>query len=490
MTNLVIKESIGALEEQGIAVVSLATDSRLVNQGDVFLAYLGEKTDGRKFISQAIESGAVAIIWDRDNFIWNKTWQIPNVGVSDLKMKVGYIADYICGSPSQKLWMVGITGTNGKTSCSHWVADCLSTLGRKTAIIGTLGNGFSGALVEGSNTTPDATVLHRDLSSYVKDGAQCAVMEVSSIGIEQGRTNGIHFDVALFTNLTRDHLDYHGTLKAYGEAKAKLFNWPNLSYAIFNIDDEFGKKLFYEKREVQTIGYGFNALSDTSSKFVFGSNLKLSEKGVGFEINSSYGKATLKSSLLGAFNASNLLAVVSILLVSGVTLEDAVRVVSFLKPVNGRMQCFGGGNKPLVVVDYAHTPDALEKTLETLKELLPQDGRLLCVFGCGGDRDRGKRPIMGEIATRLAHKVFITSDNPRSEDPQAIIQEILTGVKNNTYEVMEDRGSAIQQAIKCARVGDIVLIAGKGHETYQEIKGIKHPFSDIETAEQALISIA
>ncbi len=469
-----------------MVIKKLATDSRLVNQGDIFLAYPGEKADGRKFIGQVIASGAGAVIFDKDDFAWDISWDIPHVGVADLKSKVGYIADYFYGNPSQKLWMVGITGTNGKTSCSHWVADCLTTLGRKTAIIGTLGNGFNGSLVEGSNTTPDALVLHSDLANYVKHGAQGAVMEVSSIGIEQGRVNGVHFDVALFTNLTRDHLDYHGTMDAYGAAKAELFNWPDLSYAIFNIDDEFGRRLLSERRGAEAIGYGFNTAVPAIGKFVYGRNLKLSERGVSFEIYSSWGDTTIESSLLGAFNASNILAVVSILLVSGISLDDTIYAVARLKPVNGRMQCIGGGDKPLVVIDYAHTPDALKKTLIALREFLPEQGKLFCVFGCGGDRDRGKRPLMGEIAGSLATNVVITSDNPRTENSQAIIQEILSGIETHNYEVVEDRGIAISQTIKKARTGDIVLIAGKGHEDYQEIDGVKHHFSDNETALRAL----
>ncbi len=482
----IIKESITLLEGQGVIVRTLATDSRLVNQGDIFLAYPGEKSDGRKFISQAVVFGAVAIIFDQDDFVLDNTLNIPSVGVSDLKNKVGYIAGHVYGNPSEKLWMVGITGTNGKTSCAHWVADCLTILGRKTAIIGTLGNGFPGALVEGSNTTPDALVLHSDLANYVKDGAQGAVMEVSSIGIEQGRVNGVHFDIALFTNLTRDHLDYHGTMEVYGAAKAKLFNWPDLSFAILNIDDEFGRRLLSEKREAETVGYGFNTIVPTVGKFVYGRNLKLSERGVSFEIYSSWGDATVESPLLGAFNASNILAVVSILLTSGISLHDAVHAVSRLKPVPGRMQCIGGGNKPLVVIDYAHTPDALKKALIALREFLPEQGKLFCVFGCGGDRDRGKRPIMGEISGSLANEVVITSDNPRNEDSDAIIKEILAGIKTKNYEVIEDRGLAILQTIKRAHAGDVILIAGKGHEDYQEINGIKHHFSDTETALRAL----
>ena len=489
MHNDIIKQSIGFLEEQGVTATHITTDSRLVKPGYVFLAYPGEKTDGRKFINQAIAAGATAIIWDQDNFTWNEAWEIPHVGMTDLKMKIGDIADYVYGSPSSKLWMVGITGTNGKTSCSHWIADCLTTLQQKTAIIGTLGNGFQGELVEGPNTTPDATKLHQDLAMYVAEGAVSAAMEVSSIGIEEGRVTGVHFDVAVFTNLTRDHLDYHGTFEAYGRAKAKLFRWPGLSHAIFNIDDEFGRQLLLEKREAESIAYGFNNYDIPDKKFIYGRNLKLSEHGMSFEIDSSWGQAVIKSSLLGAFNASNLLAVIAVCLVSEINLDDAVRVAGDLKQVPGRMQCLGGGKKPLVVIDYAHTPDALKKTLATLREFLQPEGRLFCVFGCGGDRDSGKRPLMGEIAAELAFKVLVTSDNPRSEEPRAIIEEILAGIKTKNYEVVEDRGVAIVQALSLAGSGDIVLIAGKGHEAYQEIKGVKHHFSDIETAERALASI-
>lgn len=486
MMNTFIEKIISELTSKGVAISTLATDSRLVKKGDIFLAYPGEKTDGRKFINNAITSGASAIIWDKDNFVWDDQYQIPNIAISNLKMAVGEIASSVYGYPSQKLWMVGITGTNGKTSCSHWISDCLTRLGKKTVAIGTLGSGFPGSLTEGSNTTPDALILQRDLAYYAVQGAQAAVMEVSSIGIEQGRINGTHFNIALFTNLTRDHLDYHGTIEAYGNAKAKLFDWTGLEYAIINIDDEFGIKLFNERRGAQTIGYGFNAIESYDKKYLWGRDLVLSEDGITFTINSFWGEIKVKSSLLGAFNASNILAVISVLVVSGVSLVDAGNAVSLLKPVAGRMQCFGGGEKPLVVVDYAHTPDALQKTLSALRDFLPQKGRLLCVFGCGGDRDRGKRPIMGGIATTLANQIIITSDNPRNENPLDIIKEILAGVKNKNYFIEEDRKTAIEKAIKSAKSGDIVLIAGKGHESYQEVQGVKHHFSDIEVTEYVL----
>ncbi len=403
------------------------------------------------------------------------------MGVPTLRAHIGDIASDFYGHPSRNLWVAGVTGTNGKTSCSHWIAQSLSRLGRKTAVIGTIGGGFPGALEPALNTTPDAVTLQSRLADFRMRGAVACAMEVSSHGIEQGRVGGVEFDVALFTNLSRDHLDYHKTMEDYAAAKAKLFHWPQLKHAIVNLDDGFGQQLAgsIDRSRVNVLGYGLGRGE------IAGHRLDLTTRGLKLEITTPWGAAELDSPMIGGFNASNLLGVLGVLITSDVPLRDAVEALSRVEPVPGRLQMVREPGAPLVVVDYAHTPDALEKVLETLRSTLASEGRLHCVFGCGGDRDPGKRPLMGEVATRLADRVVVTSDNPRSEDPRAIIDEILAGA-HPSYVIEEDRSTAILQAISGAAPQDVVLIAGKGHETYQEIGGRRVPFDDAEVAREIL----
>lgn len=465
----------------GVPVTGLAVDSRKVNPGDLFLAYPGEHADGRRFIDQAIAAGAAAVFWESRGFHWDSAWKLPNLGVPELRARLGDVASHFHGHPSRHLWVAGVTGTNGKTSCSHWIAQSLSRLGRKTAVIGTIGSGFPGALEPALNTTPDAVTLHARLADFRMQGAEACAMEVSSHGIEQGRIGGVEFDVALFTNLSRDHLDYHNSMEDYAAAKAKLFHWPQLKHAIVNLDDRFGQQLAgsIDRSRINVLGYGLGRGE------IAGHRLDLSTRGLKLEITTPWGAAEIDSSIIGAFNASNLLGVLGVLIAADVPLRDAVEALSRVEPVPGRMQMVREPGAPLVVVDYAHTPDALEKALETLRFTLSRDGRLHCVFGCGGDRDPGKRPQMGEAATRLADHVVITSDNPRSENPRAIIDEILAGAHPN-YAIEVDRATAILQGISGAAPQDVVLIAGKGHETYQEIGGLRLPFDDAEVAREIL----
>lgn len=471
----------------GVPVKRLAVDSRQVKPGDAFVACPGESQDGRRFIAQAIAAGAGAVLWERNGFEWDPQWRVPNQGVDGLRDKLGAIASQVYGEPSRRLWTIGITGTNGKTSCSHWIARCLTRLHRKTALVGTLGNGFPDALAPSANTTPDAVSLHGLLRDYLADGARCAAMEVSSHGLAQGRVNGVHFDVAMLTNLSRDHLDYHGDMASYAAAKAGLFAWPELKYAVLNLDDPFGIELAGKLgcSGVQTVGYSLEGNKDNCHFAVLARGLVADAQGVRFEAVTPWGTARIDSALLGRFNASNLLAALAVLLVSGVKLEDAARELGRVDAVAGRLQRLGGGDRPLVVVDYAHTPDALEKVLGTLREIMAGKGRLVCVFGCGGERDRGKRPLMGETASRLADSVIVTSDNPRGEDANAIIADIVAGMGAN-YHVDADRAAAIDAAVRGARPDDVVLIAGKGHEDYQEIKGVRLPFADADVANRVL----
>lgn len=471
----------GVIDALGVGAGAVRCDSRQVRPGDVFAAFPGASSDGRRFIAQAIANGAIGVVWEADGFAWDANWRVANVAVSGLRDRLGALAAQVYGDPSAQMWVSGVTGTNGKTSCTHWIASALSRLGRPTAVIGTLGAGFVGDLSGGERTTPDAASLQEQLAALRARGASGVSMEVSSHGLDQGRVNAVRFSAALFTNLSRDHLDYHGSMDAYGAAKARLFAHPGLRHAVVNIDDAFGAELerTLDRSRVKVLSYGLGQGD------IAGHDLDLSSRGMRLEIRTRWGNAVVRSALLGGFNAANLLGVFGVLLAAGVTPHDAGDVLSEVEPVPGRLQLLRLPGKPLVVVDYAHTPDALEKVLETLRPLLPSGARLLCVFGCGGDRDPGKRPLMGEVATRLADLAVITSDNPRSEAPLEIIEDIVAGA-HPSYHVEADRALAIQHALSQAGADDIVLIAGKGHETYQEIDGQRLPFSDIDAARSAM----
>ena len=486
-------KAVGAL-----GIRRLINDSRAVRPGDTFVAYPGQSRDGREFIQQAITRGAASVLWERAGFRWNPRWRAPNLGVRQLRRNAGEIASRVHGRPSARLHVIGVTGTNGKTTCSQWIAQALTRCGRRCAVIGTLGYGVRAPLRPLANTTPDALWLHAQLAEFARRGAQAVAMEVSSIGLDQDRVAGVEFDVALFTNLSRDHLEYHRTMRRYGEAKARLFAWQTLRHAVVNLDDDFGAALArgIGRPGLKVIGYGFTAARGAPLARVTGSNLVTSARGVSFDAKTPWGAARVTSPVLGRHNAYNLLGTLAVLLASGVTLRKAVAALSALTPVPGRLQRVGGGPRPLVVVDYAHTPDALEQALTTLRGLLnsnasrltPHTSRLICVFGCGGERDRGKRPQMGRVAAALADRVVITSDNPRGEDPRQIIEDIVGGVRRagGGMAIEPDRRAAILRAVQEARRGDIVLLAGKGHEEYQEIRGARRPFSDAAVAREAV----
>lgn len=472
-------ESVQAiLARLNIPVAELTSDSRKAAAGKVFVAYPGESKDGRDFIAQAVAQRADGVLWEADHYLWDPALAVPNAGVTGLKSRIGEIAAQVYGEPSKTLHMMGVTGTNGKTSVAHWLAQTMTHLGRKTAIIGTAGNGFPDALTPALNTTPDAIELQQRLATYRKQGACACAMEVSSHGLAQDRVNGTRFNVAVLTNLSRDHLDYHGDMEAYAQAKARLFNWPELDAAVLNLDDAFGVRLEAAIQGPRVAGYGFQRGA------VVGEKLSLSQAGLHMKVRTDWGNAEVDAPLLGRFNAANLLAVLTTLLVSDVKLDEACQSLQHITPPPGRMQTLGGGAHPLVVVDYAHTPDALEKVLATLREIV-SGGRLICVFGCGGNRDKGKRPLMGRVASKGADEVWVTSDNPRHEVPLHIIDDILAGT-DQTARVEADRARAIFEAIGGAHQGDVVVIAGKGHEDYQEIAGERLPFSDVAVARKAL----
>ncbi len=463
----------------------MRADSRCIEAGDIFLAYPGAAHDGRLHIASAIHAGAAAVVWESASFEWDTAWRVPHLPLLNLKALAPALAAAWYGQPSHDLWTIGITGTNGKTSVAQWLAAALTDIGRKTAAIGTLGNGFPGDLKAASHTTPDAVSLHTLLADYRHDGASAVAMEVSSHGLDQGRVEGVAFDIAVFTNLSRDHLDYHGDMQRYAAAKARLFAWPTLQGSVINADDAAGVDLLAKLAGTRgkVLSYGLRTGALRAEK------CQADHTGLRLDIVSPWGRGVLNSPLLGEFNAYNLLAVLGALLLSDVPLPTALAALEKLRPVAGRMQRVLSNpdamiDAPTVIVDFAHTPDALDKVLTALKPLTT--GRLICVFGCGGGRDTGKRPLMGAAVAAQADWAIVTSDNPRNEDPEYIVQGILAGMPPQQTVVLARR-QAIQQAIMQAAAGDIVVLAGKGHEDYQEIHGVKHPFSDYEEARLALL---
>ncbi|VAX01841.1 UDP-N-acetylmuramoylalanyl-D-glutamate--2,6-diaminopimelate ligase [hydrothermal vent metagenome] len=467
----------------------LALDSRQVAFGDLFFALEGSQAHGRQFIDQAIERGSAAVLQEAT---WVKKEQrsgVPVISLPELKFKLGAIAERWYGNASQALTVIGVTGTNGKTSVSHFIAQALRADG-PCGVIGTLGNGLIGnglfdGLQFGTHTTPDAITVHGLLAGMRDAGAPQAVMEVSSHALDQGRVAGVAFDVAVFTNLSREHLDYHGDMASYGRAKRRLFETPGLKYAVINLDDDYGQSLLAGMPgAVGTVSYGFDDSRLPPS--LLGADLQLNNQGLRLRIESDWGSGELSVPLLGRFNAENLLAAFAALLACGLSFDEVLARLSCVQPVPGRMQRLGGGaGEPLVVVDYAHTPDALTQVLEALRA--HGAGRLICVFGCGGDRDEGKRPLMARAVELVADQVIVTDDNPRGEDPDVIVADIFSGFKTaDAVTVINDRAAAIRHAVSRASEADVVLVAGKGHEDYQLLGGQRLPFNDAEQVRAAL----
>jgi UDP-N-acetylmuramoyl-L-alanyl-D-glutamate--2,6-diaminopimelate ligase len=485
-------------------MAQLSSDSRSIGVGDVFFAFPGEVSDGRKYIAQAIEAGAKAVVHEAEGFGWNPAWTVPHLPVQGLRKLAGPLASAYYDQPDAAMFCVGVTGTNGKTSCTQWLGKALSRHGMPTAVIGTLGvgeyrRGEHGEFSATGFTTPDAVQLQRKLAQLRGAGALALAIEASSIGLEQGRMSGMHFDVALFTNLTRDHLDYHGSMESYEAAKTMLFDWPGLKHAVINLDDDMGLRLVAHLQSAQPsvriTGYSVSDRNVPGIAVLRASDLRFGSGGTVFRLDAPVGSTQVKTQLVGQFNVSNVLGVMGVLLAKGIEFKQAVESLETLTSVPGRMQQLGGQDTPLVVIDYAHTPDALEKTLATLRQVAQQrGGQLWCVFGCGGDRDPGKRPQMGSVAQEADH-IIVTSDNPRSEEPASILGQIVTGIDVNrvakdALHVVEDRAAAILWAIRHAGKNDVVLLAGKGHEPYQEIKGKKLPFLDADHAALALAARA
>lgn len=476
-------EILDRLAAMGVTPTGVADDSRKVRPGDVFLAYPGDLADGRRYIPDALARGAVAVIWQAGgDFCWNSEFTVANFEVANLRALAGPLAHRVHGHPSEGLSLIAMTGTNGKTT----VSQCLARVYPKPcAIIGTLGAGFPEAQAETGFTTPEATTLMRYLAEFRAAGAAAVALEASSIGIEEGRMNGVRVDVAVFTNFTRDHLDYHGTMEAYAAAKEKLFQWPRLRTAVINLDDPLGLKMARETTANRILGYAIGTARRDFPALVRAEDLVQTPFGQRFTLILPNGRSTVDTGLVGEYNVSNLLAIAAVLHDTAMPAFEIARRLSEVTPPPGRMERLGGAGEPLVVVDYAHTPDALENALRALRPTAnARDGKLRVVFGCGGDRDPGKRPQMGALAEQLADHVLVTSDNPRSESPQAIIDQIVAGMSRAEVEI--DRAAAIRRCIAEASVSDVILLAGKGHEPYQEIAGVRHPFSDVDQTQAAL----
>lgn len=474
--------------EKDCEISGLATDSRLVLPGDLFLACQGQQARGHDFIADAIRKGAVAVVYETNNI--TPIAQVPLIAMENLRQCVGNIAERFFGYPSQEMFVIGVTGTNGKTSCTQFLAQALNTPDAPCGVLGTLGNGLYGRLQTANNTTPDPIELHKMLADMRSKASRTIAMEVSSHGLEQGRVNGVKFDAAVFTNLTRDHLDYHKDMATYGAAKQRLFAMPTLRYAVINRDDVFSGELLEKiKPTIETVVYGLIQRENEVRPAVWGEVLHMSRQGFEMQVITAWGNGILHSRLLGRFNASNLLAALSVLLLMKMPLIEALEKLGQAKTVPGRMESFGGQhNQPLVVVDYAHTPDALQSVLQALRDHCR--GELWCVFGCGGNRDQGKRPLMGAIAEELADQVILTDDNPRYEVAANIIADIVRGMRKAPAHIVPDRAGAIAYAINHANAQDVVLIAGKGHEDYQQVGDTRLVFSDRVQAQALLQEVA
>jgi UDP-N-acetylmuramoyl-L-alanyl-D-glutamate--2,6-diaminopimelate ligase len=474
-----------------VLVSDVTLDSRAVRPGGLFLACRGRTHHGLEFAAQAVAGGARAVLYEDGPDI-----SPPKLGtgvfvaaVPQLSQRASLIADRFFGTPSQALTVVGITGTNGKTTCAWLLTQALQFCGRPAAYVGTLGYGRPPALTTTEHTTSDAVTVQRQLASLRNLGAECVSMEVSSHAIDQDRVAAVRFNTAAFTNLTRDHLDYHGTMEAYGAAKARLLAWPSLVNRVINVDDPFGLQLAAQpsaaRLVITTRKGGLSVRSERQAEYVRAVRVTPDPNGLAIGVDTSWGTAELSVRLIGEFNVDNVLTVLAVLLAWDVPLAQAVRALEQVRAASGRMEMFGGrGLTPLAIVDYAHTPDALAKALSAAR--MHCRGQLRVVFGCGGDRDAGKRPLMGRIAAELADDIIVTDDNPRTENPARIVAEIVAGIEGAAGPlgrrapslVEHDRALAIRMALERSVPDDVVLIAGKGHENYQIYGRDRRPFVD------------
>ncbi len=463
-----------------VTIEGLGLDSRNIANRQAFIAVSGEKTHGMAHVAQAESRGASVVIHDSRAPV--PALSIPHVAVPDLGRRLSRLAARFYHAPSDQLTIAGVTGTNGKTSTAHFIAQAWQRTAGHSGIIGTIGYGPLNHLKTATMTTPDPISLQAMLSECIDLGVDRVAMEVSSHALDQGRCDDVAFDLAVFTNLSRDHLDYHGSMDAYEAAKRRLFTDCRPKFAVINHDDPAGKSLIrHVAQSTQVLSYGTNGSSELRAAI-----LDMDSSGITFSIASPWGGGKLHTGLLGAFNISNLLAAAGTLALLGMSWNQVMHQLEMMHAVPGRMHCLGGEhNQPVVVVDYAHTPDALEQALMALRAHL--HGRLVCVFGCGGDRDTGKRPMMAKIAESLADHIILTTDNPRTEFPDEIISDMAAGLDQpDRAEIISERGAAIRKAILDCRAGDIVLIAGKGHETWQDVGGQRMPFSDEASVRSAL----
>ncbi|MGQ0699132.1 MAG: UDP-N-acetylmuramoyl-L-alanyl-D-glutamate--2,6-diaminopimelate ligase [Panacagrimonas sp.] len=463
-----------------LAVTGLAMDSRRVESGHAFLAVKGTRGHGLAHLPQALARGASAIVWEPAPDQARPQAAVPCVEVDGLSVHVGEIAARFYGRPADRMFVAGITGTDGKTSAAHLIAQAFERLGKPCAYIGTLGSGRLDDLAAATHTTPDPIALHAHLADFIDAGTSHCAMEVSSHALDQNRIGGVSFDAAVLTNITRDHLDYHGTIEHYASAKRRLFESDDERALILNRDDEHGARWIEQLASERMCVYGIDGKNPAQARYLLACNVQLDDTGLGFDLQTHLGNAPLRTALLGRFNAYNLLAAAAVLLESGVTLDAAADALSHSRTVPGRIEGFRGPRtQALVVVDYAHTPKALEQILHALRA--HTSGKLVCVFGCGGERDHGKRPLMGEAAARLADRAIVTDDNPRSEAPKQITDEILAGIPaalRHKVQIEHERAAAIESAIHGAQHGDVILLAGKGHETTQDYgREVRH-FSD------------
>ncbi|OOF36025.1 UDP-N-acetylmuramoyl-L-alanyl-D-glutamate--2,6-diaminopimelate ligase [Rodentibacter heidelbergensis] len=472
-----------------IEINDLVLDSRKVKSGDLFVAVKGHQIDATRFIEQAISAGAGAVVAETEDkekhLHLTYQHQIPVIYYYELSKNLSQIADKFYHSPSKKLTLVGVTGTNGKTTISQLLAQWVQLLGHKPAVMGTIGNGLLGQVVEAKNTTGSPIEIQSSLASFVKAGADFAAIEVSSHGLVQHRVEALDFKAAIFTNLSRDHLDYHGTMDNYAKAKKRFFFELNPDFQIINGDDPIGREWLTALPHGIAVSAEVN-FQPISDKWLKATSVKFTAEGAVIDFASTWGKGTLNSPLIGEFNVTNLLLAMATLLALGYSLNDLTESVSKLKGVRGRMEMIKIVGKPAVIVDYAHTPDALEKAL--IASRLHCEGELWCIFGCGGDRDAGKRPLMAKAAEQFADRVIVTKDNPRTEDPNKIEADIVAGFRNmDNVGLIPDREQAIEFAIDAASEEDLIVIAGKGHEDYQIIGNETLPFSDKETAIEYLL---
>ncbi len=483
-------EGLDVAAPHGLQVTDLVQDSRAATPGCVFLACPGRTTHGLMHAATAVERGAVAVLWEPGADLEAPVLpeRFAAIAIPHLSRHVGALADRFFRRPSADLRVAGITGTNGKTTTAFLLAQASDLLGRRGWYVGTLGHGHPGNVREAGLTTPDAVTVQRRLAEARDEGASTLGLEVSSHALDQDRVAGVSFDTAVFTNLTRDHLDYHGTLEAYGAAKARLFHAPGLRCAVINVRDPFGRELV-ERLDpaLEKIVYttANDVWAERGTGWIRVSELRATTTGLTISVETSWGTGLLRSRLVGEFNAENLLAVLGVLLGWNVPLQKALAALALCVAPPGRMESFGGGTQPLVLVDYAHSPDALAKVLDASRA--HARGRLICVFGCGGDRDPGKRPLMGGIAEAGADVAIVTDDNPRTESSAVIIAQILAGMRDPAAaQVVPDRAEAIRQAIAEAEAGDVVVVAGKGHEDYQVVGTETRAFSDRVTVQACL----